>query len=92
MLAAPRPRGNTADYLRIPIYFADIRIPHRQIRQAAPNLRRYFHEGTPAGKAGMRVKMIGYGRLNDRRGPAEINPINFVTDCPRDRSTLLQTH
>jgi hypothetical protein len=33
------------------------------IRDAAPNLKRYFHEGTPAGEAGMRMKMIGYGRF-----------------------------
>lgn len=33
------------------------------IRRAAPNLRRYFHAGTPAGEAGMRMKMIGYGRF-----------------------------
>lgn len=33
------------------------------IRRAAPGLRRYFHEGTPAGQAGMRMKMIGYGQF-----------------------------
>jgi hypothetical protein len=36
---------------------------HDSIRQAAPNLRRYFHRGTPAGQAGMRMKMIGYGKF-----------------------------
>lgn len=34
------------------------------IREAAPDLRRYFHKGTPAGEAGMRMKMIGYGKFN----------------------------
>jgi len=34
------------------------------IREAAPNLRRYFHKGTPAGKAGMRMKMIGHGKFS----------------------------
>jgi hypothetical protein len=34
------------------------------IREAAPDLRRYFHKGTPAGKAGMRMKMIGHGKFN----------------------------
>jgi hypothetical protein len=34
------------------------------IREAAPNLRRYFHRGTPAGEAGMRMRMIGYGKFN----------------------------
>ncbi len=33
------------------------------IKKAAPNLKRYFHEGTPAGEAGMRMKMIGYGKF-----------------------------
>src|SRR5580692_8454100 len=32
------------------------------MRKAAPSLKRYFHQGTPAGDAGMRMKMIGYGR------------------------------
>ena len=34
------------------------------ICEAAPNLPRYFHHGTPAGEAGMRMKMIGYGKFN----------------------------
>jgi hypothetical protein len=33
------------------------------IRKAAPVLKRHFHAGTPAGEAGMRMKMIGYGRF-----------------------------
>ena len=33
------------------------------IRKSAPALKRHFHEGTPAGSAGMRMKMIGYGRF-----------------------------
>jgi len=33
------------------------------IRKAAPALKRYFHEGTPEGRAGMRMKMIGYGKF-----------------------------
>ena len=36
---------------------------HELIRKAAPNLKRYFHRGTPAGEAGMRMKMIGYGKF-----------------------------
>src|SRR5690242_21579417 len=34
------------------------------IREAAPHLRRHFHKGTPAGEAGMRMKMLGYGKLH----------------------------
>ena len=33
------------------------------IRKTAPGLKRHFHAGTPAGEAGMRVKLIGYGRF-----------------------------
>jgi hypothetical protein len=33
------------------------------IRKAAPALKRHLHEGTPAGSAGMRMKMIGYGKF-----------------------------
>ncbi|RFB81403.1 hypothetical protein [Methylovirgula sp. 4M-Z18] len=33
------------------------------IKKAAPQLKRYFHQGTPAGEAGMRMNMIGYGRF-----------------------------
>jgi hypothetical protein len=36
---------------------------HALIREAAPALARYFHGGTPAGEAGMRMKMIGYGKF-----------------------------
>jgi hypothetical protein len=35
----------------------------RVIRKAAPALKRHFHAGTPAGSAGMRMKMIGYGQF-----------------------------
>jgi hypothetical protein len=30
--------------------------------KSAPHLTRYFHPGTPAGRPGMRFKMIGYGK------------------------------
>ena len=36
---------------------------HAVIRKSAPGLKRHFHAGTPAGEAGMRMKMIGYGRF-----------------------------
>ncbi|MGT2502574.1 hypothetical protein ACVOMS_20550 [Bradyrhizobium guangxiense] len=35
---------------------------HKLMAKAAPSLKRYFHRGTPAGQAGMRMKMIGYGK------------------------------
>ncbi len=36
---------------------------HDLIRTSAPALKRYFHKGTPVGEAGMRMKMIGYGKF-----------------------------
>ena len=35
---------------------------HQLMREAAPDLKRYFHRGSPAGEPGMRMKMIGYGK------------------------------
>ena len=43
---------------------ADLEKLNALICEAAPNLPRYFHHGTPAGEAGMRMKMIGYGKFN----------------------------
>ena len=36
---------------------------HKLVVSAAPALKRHFHQGTPAGEAGMRMKMIGYGKF-----------------------------
>src|SRR5258708_8333866 len=36
---------------------------HKLMAKTAPALKRYFHKGTPAGEAGMRMKMIGYGKF-----------------------------
>jgi hypothetical protein len=44
------------------------------IRKSAPALKRYFHEGTPAGSAGMRMKMIGYGKFHYRIGSGKTTP------------------
>jgi hypothetical protein len=41
----------------------DLEELHALMRKAAPSLRRYLHEGTPAGEPGMCMKMIGYGRF-----------------------------
>ena len=46
-----------------PARSADLRKLDALIAEAAPGLKRYFHKGTPAGSAGMRFKMIGYGRF-----------------------------
>ncbi|WP_050402708.1 hypothetical protein [Bradyrhizobium embrapense] len=42
---------------------ADLEQVHAVMRKAAPSLKRHFHAGTPAGEAGMRMNMIGYGRF-----------------------------
>ena len=42
---------------------SDLRKLDSLIRRSAPALKRYFHAGTPAGKPGMRFKMIGYGKF-----------------------------
>jgi hypothetical protein len=57
----------TADSLAAYLDFDPARKPDLEkldavMRKAAPSLKRYFHEGTPAGEAGMRMKMIGYGK------------------------------
>ncbi|KWV53196.1 hypothetical protein AS156_08460 [Bradyrhizobium macuxiense] len=58
----------TADSLEAYLAFdpdrtADLEKLHAVLRKAAPSLKRHFHEGTPAGEAGMRMKMIGYGQF-----------------------------
>jgi hypothetical protein len=42
---------------------ADLQKLNGLMRKAAPDLKRHFHAGTPAGEAGMRMKMIGYGKF-----------------------------
>jgi len=37
----------------------DLQNLDRLIVDAAPNLERHFHKGTPVGDSGMRMKMIG---------------------------------
>jgi len=45
-----------------PIRKIDLQKLDRLVRESAPRLKRYFHQGTPAGEPGMRFKMIGYGK------------------------------
>ena len=42
---------------------ADLEQVHALMRKAAPSLKRHFHAGSPAGEAGMRMNMIGYGQF-----------------------------
>jgi hypothetical protein len=58
----------TADSLAAYLDFDPERKPdlvklHKLMARTAPGLKRYFHKGTPAGEAGMRMKMIGYGKF-----------------------------
>ena len=43
-----------------PIRKIDLQKLDKLLRKSAPGLKRYFHNGTPAGEPGMRFKMIGY--------------------------------
>jgi hypothetical protein len=53
-----------ADYLDFdPTRKPDLEKLDAVMRKTAPTLRRHFHQGTPAGDAGMRMKMIGYGKF-----------------------------
>ena len=57
----------TADSLEAYLDFDPARKPDlvefdKLMGLSAPALVQYFHEGTPAGEPGMRMKMIGYGR------------------------------
>ena len=63
--------GSLAAYLDFdPERKPDLVRLHALIREAAPALKRYFHKETPAGEAGMRMKMIGYGKFAARSGDA----------------------
>jgi hypothetical protein len=58
----------TADTLQAYLDFdperkRDLTELHKLVVSAAPALKRYFHQGTPAGEAGMRMKLIGYGKF-----------------------------
>ena len=58
----------TADTLQAYLDFdperkRDLTELHKLIVSAAPALKRHFHQGTRAGEAGMRMKMIGYGKF-----------------------------
>jgi hypothetical protein len=58
----------TADTLQAYLDFdparkRDLTELNKLVVSAAPALKRHFHQGTPAGEAGMRMKMIGYGKF-----------------------------
>jgi len=46
-----------------PARTADLDALHALMRKAAPALKRHFHTGAPAGEAGMRMNLIGYGHV-----------------------------
>ena len=64
--------ANLAQYLAFdPARAVELEKLHHAMRVAAPRLKRYFHKGTPAGAAGMRMKMIGYGAFRYVAGNGE---------------------
>src|ERR1700759_2975263 len=55
--------GSSREYLAFnPARSRDLKELDALIRKVAPRLTPYFHAGTPAGEAGMRMKMLGYGK------------------------------
>ena len=76
----------------------------RVIRKSAPNLKRHFHAGTPAGEAGMRFKMIGYGKFRYaiKSGKTTSWPVigvalqkNYISvymAVTKDRQSLVRQH
>jgi hypothetical protein len=46
-----------------PTRTAELEALNALLRRTAPGLKCHFHAGTPAGEAGMRMNMIGYGRF-----------------------------
>ena len=51
---------NLKDYFAFdPERRIDLQKLDKLIRASAPQLKRYFHRGTPAGEPGMRFQMIG---------------------------------
>jgi hypothetical protein len=56
--------GSVEEYFRFePAREPELRALDALIRAAAPSLARWFVPGTPAGKPGMTMTMIGYGRF-----------------------------
>ncbi|HEV3311291.1 MAG TPA: hypothetical protein VG815_12315 [Chloroflexota bacterium] len=58
----------TADSLQAYLDFDPERRPglvrlHKLMVESAPGLKRYFHTGSPPGEPGMRMNMIGYGKV-----------------------------
>jgi hypothetical protein len=55
--------ANSREYMAFdPARKPDLRKLDALIRGTAPELMPHFHAGTPAGEAGMRMKMLGYGK------------------------------
>jgi hypothetical protein len=58
------PADSLATYLDFdPARKPDLVKLHNLLAETALGLKRYFHNGTPVGEAGMRMKMIGYGKF-----------------------------
>jgi hypothetical protein len=76
----------------------------RLIAAAAPALKRHFHRGTPAGEAGMRMQMIGYGQFryaikSGKTSPWPIigvalqkNYISVYISVTRDGSSVVRSY
>jgi hypothetical protein len=55
--------ANSKEYMAFdPARRSDLKLLDSVIRNTAPKLTPHFHAGTPSGEAGMRMKMLGYGK------------------------------
>jgi len=55
--------ANSKEYMAFdPARTSDLKRLDALIRETAPELTPHFHAGTPTGEAGMRMKMLGYGK------------------------------
>ena len=55
--------GSSREYLSFdPARKSELKKLDALIRGTVPKLTPHFHAGTPAGEAGMRMKMLGYGK------------------------------
>ena len=60
--------GSSREYLSFdPARKSELKKLDALIRGTVPKLTPHFHAGTPAGEAGMRMKMLGYGKSTRRK-------------------------
>lgn len=67
--------GGKEEYLSFdPARTPDLKKLDALIRAAAPKLTPHFHSGTTTGEAGMRMKMLGYGKSSSTTKAGKTTP------------------